>query len=212
MMGSRLASGVKAAVSFVLAALLFAAPAAADRNDDARRFIEGLADRAIQSLTAPDLARGERIQRFQKLFNDSFAVDAIGKWVLGRYWRQASPAEQDEYLKLFGDYIVASYVDRFAAYTGEKLQITKVLAEEGDRITVFSEIQPPDSGKTPVRVDWRIEGTDHQLKIVDLVVEGVSMSTTLRSDFGSLIRRDGGSISGLLAVLRDKTATLKGSN
>jgi phospholipid transport system substrate-binding protein len=202
--------GKKAAAfaSFFLAACLLGGPASADRGDDGRRFVETLADRAIQSLTTGDVSRDERIHRFRQMFDENFAADAIGKWVLGRNWQQATPDEQTEYLKLFKDYIVASYVDRFAAYTGEKLQITKVLAKDGEPITVFSEILRPDTGKTPVRVDWRMEGSGQQIKIVDLVVEGVSMSTTLRSDFGSIIRRDGG-LPGLLKVLREKTATLR---
>ncbi len=193
--------------AFLMAICLFAMPVAADRQGNARNFIENLADRAIHSLTPAGISHEERIRQFRTMFDENFAAETIGKWVLGRYWRQLTSAEQAEYLKLFEDYIIAAYVDRFASYTGEKLHVTKVLAEEGDRVSVFSEIQTPDGGKTPIHVDWRIEGTDLQFKIIDLVVEGVSMSTTLRADFGSIIRRDGGNISGLLAVLREKTAT-----
>lgn len=196
--------------AFILAVCLAAAPASsAERDDDARQLIASLADRAIQALTTADIPRAERIRRFRTLFNDHFAVEDIGRWVLGRYWSRATPDEQKEYLRLFEDYIVASYVDRFATYTGEQLRITKALAEEGGRTTVFSEIALPGGGKTPVRVDWRVEGAAGRLKITDLVVEGVSMSTTLRSEFGSIMRRDDGKIDGLFAVLREKTAAIK---
>lgn len=196
--------------AFVLATCLAVMPASsAERDDAARQFITSLADRAIQALTTADIPRAERIRRFRTLFNDHFAVEDIGKWVLGRYWTRATPAEQKEYLRLFEDYIVASYVDRFATYTGERLRITRALAEEGERATVFSEIALPGGGKTPVRVDWRVEGDAGRLKITDLVVEGVSMSTTLRSEFGSIMRRDGGKLDGLFVVLREKTAAIK---
>jgi phospholipid transport system substrate-binding protein len=205
----------KRAASFAACALalcLLAPSAWAGRDADARQFVESLADQAIHSLAVNDISRAERIKRFQTLFDKNFAVDAIGKWILGRYWRQATPAQQSEYLKLFQGYIVASYVDRFAAYTGEALKITKVVDEDNGPVTVFSELLRPGEGNTPVRVDWRLEGADQHLRIVDLVVEGISMSTTLRSDFGSIIRRDGGDISGLLDVLRKKTATLETTN
>ena len=193
--------------SFFMAACLLAGPASAENGADAQQFVEELADQAIHSLATGGISRDDRIQRFRTLFDERFAADAIGKWVLGRHWRQATPAEQAEYLKLFNDYIVASYVDRFAEYTGEKLRITKALADDNGPVTVFSEIVRPDTGKTPVRVDWRVEESDHRFKIIDLIVEGVSMSATLRSEFGSIIRRDGG-IAGLLTVLREKTAIL----
>ncbi|MBE0532187.1 MAG: ABC transporter substrate-binding protein [Rhodospirillales bacterium] len=205
----RLGKATAVATAFILATCLAISPASADRGDAARQFIASLADRAIQALTTADTPRAERIRRFRTLFNDHFAVEDIGKWVLGRYWSRATPAEQKEYLRLFEDYIVASYVDRFATYTGERLRITRALAEEGERATVFSEIALPGGGKTPVRVDWRVEGAAGRLKITDLVVEGVSMSTTLRSEFGSIMRRDGGKLDGLFAVLREKTAAIK---
>lgn len=186
--------------------------AAADSADDAREFVNSLADQAIQALTVPDISRPERVRRFRVLFNDHFAVEVIGKWVLGRHWRRAEPAERDEYLVLFEDYVVVSYVDRFAEYAGERLQITKAIVEADGSSIVHSEILLPGSGKTPVRVSWRIDGADGDLKIADLVIEGVSMSTTLRSDFGSIIRREGGRLAGLLDVLRDKTASLKEAN
>ncbi|WP_316980191.1 MlaC/ttg2D family ABC transporter substrate-binding protein [Shumkonia mesophila] len=206
----RLGKATAAVTAFILAICLAIPPAAsAGREDAARQFIASLADRAIQALTTADIPRAERIRRFRTLFNDHFAVEDIGKWVLGRYWSRATPAEQTEYLRLFEDYIVASYVDRFATYTGERLRITRALAEEGERATVFSEIVLPGGGKTPVRIDWRVESGAGQPKITDLVVEGVSMSTTLRSEFGSIMRRDGGKLDGLFAVLREKTAAIK---
>jgi len=212
MMRFRLGRMTAVIAAFFAAACLAATPAAsAERDVAARQFIASLADRAIQALTTADIARAERIRRFRTLFNDHFAVEDIGKWVLGRYWTRATPAEQQEYLRLFEDYIVASYVDRFATYTGEQLRITRSLAEEGERATVFSEIALPGGGKTPVRVDWRVEGEAGRLKITDLVVEGVSMSTTLRSEFASIMRRDGGKLDGLFAVLREKTAAIKAS-
>jgi len=206
----RLGRATASVTAFVLAICLAIPPASsAGREEAARQFIASLADRAIQALTTADIPRAERIRRFRTLFNDHFAVEDIGKWVLGRYWSRATPAEQKEYLRLFEDYIVAAYVDRFATYTGEQLRITQALAEEGERTTVFSEIALPGGGKTPVRVDWRVEGEGTGLKITDLVVEGVSMSTTLRSEFGSIMRRDGGKLDGLFAVLREKTAAIK---
>jgi len=198
-----------AVTAAILATCLAVTPASAGPDDAARQFITSLADRAIQALTTSDIPRAERIRRFRTLFNDHFAVDDIGKWVLGRHWSRTTPAEQTEYLRLFEDYIVASYVDRFAAYTGEKLRIVRTVTEGDGRATVFSEITLPESGKTPIRVDWRVAGVAPAIKIVDLVVEGVSMSTTLRSEFGSIVRRDGGKIDGLLTVLRDKTASIK---
>ncbi len=180
----------------------------ADSGTDARSLVESLADQAVHALTEEDVSRGERIQRFREMFTGHFAVNAIGKWVLGPNWRRATPEERDEYLNLFEDYIIAAYVDRFAQYTGEELRTLKTTSD-GTTTNVFTEIFVPGSESKPIRVEWRIQDADGTPKIVDLVVEGVSMGTTLRSDFGSIIRRQGGKVSALLEVLREKAEELK---
>jgi phospholipid transport system substrate-binding protein len=210
-MMARLSMFLRAVATALFLIVVLPGGASAGPSDEAKGFIESLADQAIQALTLPDISKPERVRRFRILFNDHFAVEDIGKWVLGRYWRRAEPAERDEYLILFEDYIVVSYVDRFAEYAGEKLQITKVIVETDGSAEVYSEVLLPGGGKTPVRVNWRVDGADGDFKIVDLVIEGVSMSATLRSDFSSILRRNGGKMAGLLDILREKTASLKGS-
>ena len=174
----------------------------------AEAFIQSMAQEALESLTQQGTSREERIKRFRKMFNAHFAVRSIGKFVLGRYWRKASKDEQAEYLSLFEDLMVASYVDRFQRYAGKNLNILKTRAEKGSAVTVFTEIARPD-GARPVQVLWRIGARGEIIKILDVVVEGASMSQTLRSDFGSIIRQKGGKVSGLLEELRVKTASLK---
>ncbi|MEX2452005.1 MAG: ABC transporter substrate-binding protein [Rhodospirillales bacterium] len=182
--------------------------AATSLEEGAKAFIDTVSGQALKSLTTKGVSRPERIERFRTLFKENFAVTAIGKWILGRYWPKATEEQQTEYLKLFEDLIVVSYVDRFAQYTGEGLKINKTLANNERMATVFSEITQPGN-TAAVRVDWRVGKNSDSYKIFDVVVEGTSMSQTMRSDFGSIIRRKGGQISGLLEVLREKTAEFK---
>ena len=199
------------AAGLALFALLAAAPAraSAELENGAKTFIESLAKQAVDSLADQKISRPERINRFRRLFNDSFAVEAIGRWLLGRHWRTASEAERSEYLGLFEDLMVVSYVDRFAEYAGEALKISRSIAEDEKTVTIFSEIVRPNGGPA-VRVDWRVgRNKESAFKIVDVLVEGTSMSNTMRSDFTSVLNQKGGQMSGLIEVLREKTAALK---
>jgi len=198
-----------------LATLLFAAVAAfaplsakpAHAQDEAKVFIEGLAGEAINALTAEGVTRADRITRFTQLLNKNFDVEFIGRWVLGRYWRGASNAEKDEYLKLFEEYVVITYVERFDQYSGEKLQVLKAVGEPGQDSLVFSEIRRPTGGD-PIRVDWRVRANSDVYKIIDVMVEGISMSQTQRKEFASVIRANGGTVTGLNSALRTQIAKL----
>ncbi len=175
---------------------------AAPAEDRARAFIEGLAADAVEALTTGNATRAEKVERFRMLFNENFAVKDIGEWVLGRYWAQATPEERAEYLDLFEEMIVSTYVRRFERYSGETLAVGRAFTSSGGGdILVDSQIVHPE-GLEPVNVGWRVRAYDDGLKIVDVIVEGVSMGQTQRSEFGSVIRRSGGKISGLLAEMR----------
>lgn len=196
------------AVAAVLVAILavLIAPARAvddDTQAKAREFIEGLADQAVQALTNASVPREEREKRARVLLRENFAVPTIAQWVLGRYWRVATPAEQQEYLRLFEDLIVVTYVDRFTRYSGERLRVTRSvgMGETGD-VNVFSDVTNP--GGTPVDIGWRVRTRDGAMKIVDVSVEGVSMGQTQRSEFASIIQNNGGQVSGLLAEMRQR--------
>lgn len=196
----------------LLPVLFLASPLnAATFEEDATAFVDKLAQKAIKELTDKTSPREDRIQRFRDYFNEHFAVNGIGKWILGRYWRRASEAQREEYLRLFEDLMVVSYVDRFAAYAGEPLRIQRTIVQDEKNATVFSNI-PQHDGNPAIRVDWRIARKGELYKIVDVVVEGTSMSNTLRSDFGSTIRNRGGKVAGLLEALREKTAALRGKD
>ena len=173
----------------------------ADEASEAREFIDTLADKAIAALTIKDITREERFRRFRILLNDHFAVKTIGQWVLGRYWRRATIEEKREYLVLFEDLIVDTYADRFKRYSGEKLAITDAVSK-GKKDIIVSTLMTRPGGGQPIHIDWRVRHVGEIKRIVDVIVEGVSMGQTQRSEFASVIRANGGGVKGLLDQLR----------
>jgi phospholipid transport system substrate-binding protein len=191
-------------LGFVLVLAAKPLPAAADDpGKNAEQFISGLASQAIEALTKPEISKQEREKRFRVMLADNFAVKTIARWVLGRHWKKASDAEKTEYLHLFEELLVVTYVDRFSSYSGESLKIVKSLVNNPKDAMVFSEIAR--QGTQPVHVDWRVRTSDSvTFKIIDVMVEGVSMGQTQRSEFASVIRQHGGKVEGLLAELRKR--------
>ena len=174
-----------------------------DFEQGAKRFIELLTDDALRSLTVLEKPRPERAVKFRQLLHEYFAYRTIGAWVLGRYWRRATKEQKKEYFDLFEELLVESYVDRFARYPGASLNITKTMISGGRDVVVFSLLNRAD-GQPPVKVDWRVRAREGKFKVIDLIVEGLSMGQTQRSEFASVIRQNGGTVDGLLTVLRKK--------
>ncbi len=169
--------------------------------DAASAMIEQLATRAMAIFGDGTLDVAERRRLFRELLLSNFDMVAMGRIVLGRNWRRATPEQQTEYMTLFEDYLVATYTRRFQGYSGERLRI-KGSRDAREGVTVVrSEIAMAQGD--PVRVDWLVTVKSGRPRIIDVVVAGVSMAITHRSDFAAVINRAGG-IEGLLAELRAK--------
>ena len=193
--------GMFVAAGVAVGILVGASGVRADEASEAREFIDTLADKAIAALTIKDITREERFRRFRILLNDHFAVKTIGQWVLGRYWRRATIEEKREYLVLFEDLIVDTYADRFKRYSGENLAITDAVSK-GKKDIIVSTLMTRPGGGQPIHIDWRVRHVGEIKRIVDVIVEGVSMGQTQRSEFASVIRANGGGVKGLLDQLR----------
>jgi phospholipid transport system substrate-binding protein len=176
----------------------------ADDGREAADFVRGFSDRAIAMLSNETLDDEARTQEFRRLLRTGFHLEVIGKFVLGRYSRAADQSERAEFGRLFEDYIVASYARHFSEYGGERLVVDGGRPKGKSGAIVSSRIVRPQGA--PFQVEWRLRRGAEGWRIIDVVVEGVSMAVTHRSEFSSVIASRGGSLGGLLEVLRDKTA------
>lgn len=173
----------------------------------ATALINGMASDAISTLSAPGRTDAQIQAKFRQILQQNFDLPGIGRFVLGRYWRIATPAQQSEYLRLFGDYIVGIYANRFKQYSGETVSVIGT-RQDGDSTVVASRINLT-KGAQPVLVEWRVEmDPDGLPRVHDVIIEQVSMGLTQRSEFASLIQNNGGLVESLLAVLRQKTGQL----
>jgi phospholipid transport system substrate-binding protein len=175
------------------------APPRAVAQTDPVAFINRLGVQAIQVL-GPSVPQPARVQRFRDLFGSDFDVPGIGRFVLGRYWRVATPEQQQQFLGLLREYLAQAYAGRLAQYAGEKFNALNA-QQQGDETVVFSEITRNDGGK--IRVEWHLVNNGGW-KITDAYVAGVSMAVTERDEFGSVIQQGGGQVSFLIDRLRQK--------
>ncbi len=170
-------------------------------KEDASAFLASLTDRAFAQLSDESLSMPERRQRFRVLFRENFDVPAIGRFVLGRYWRKAKPPVRKDFLSVFEEIMVRRFAPKFANYAKTKFQVGLVRPlGEGGQYMVASTVVP--TAGEPLHIDWRVRDKDGRLKILDVVGQGISMALTLRSEYASAIKDSGGRVEGLVDKLR----------
>lgn len=180
-----------------IAPLLLAVTAAPALAGDAATVVRSGASRMLQVLKAgaSDAAREATLT---SIMHESFDLPAIGRSVLGRHWNAATPEQRQRFLAAFSKSEVKAYSARFAQYSGQTLNVGKVTSN-GRSQMVDSEIVQPNASQ-PIRLVWEVQNG----KIVDVIIEGVSMTATRRSDFNGYIQRNG--LDGLIAELERRSA------
>lgn len=166
----------------------------------AENFVINMAQRGIDFLSDQEISQERRTKEFKKLLETSFDMKTLARFSMGRHWRTATDKQKKEYLALFEKMIINVYSRRFGEYEGQKFDVRQS-RPEGKRDHIVTSYIVPEEGQE-VQVDWRIRYRSGKYKVVDVIVEGVSMAVTQRSDFSAVIQRGGGKVSVLLDHLR----------
>lgn len=154
------------------------------------------------SSLSGELTAEERSRRFRHALNDSFDLKTIARFTLGRHWRTATAAQRAEYRRLFEEFLVRSYASRFRDLDRMTLRIRRTDAITGRDRLVSTTLTDDRRRRKPLNIAWRVRKKGPELRIIDVVVEGVSMSVTQRDEFQSVIHNRGGTLDGLLSALR----------
>ncbi|HMA15155.1 MAG: phospholipid-binding protein MlaC [Bacteroidota bacterium] len=204
-MRRRLPISLLAPLALVCTLWLQPAAAAVDSRQ-AAAFLAELQEKAASRLGDASVSTEEKERHFRRLFNENFDVPKIGQFVIGRYWRAASEADRQAFLNVFEDAMVQRFLPLLAENSTERFQIGNATPDGGNQndVLIDSRINRPEG--EPYRVTWRVRETDGSFKILDIVAEGVSMAITLRSEYGSVLKSNGGQLPPLTEALREKVA------
>ena len=189
-----------AGATLAVPGLLWAA-ASPQAVDGASAFIKSIAAQAIGILQANSGKLEIREAQFRELLVGGFDMAFIGRFVLGKHWRKATPQQRADYLVLFTEFILQTYSRRMGGYSGETFSVAGARAAGKKDVMVQTKIVR--AGGPPIKADWRVRPKDGQYRIIDIMVEGVSMAVTQRSEFNAVVRQRG--MPGLLQALRART-------
>lgn len=160
--------------------------------EQARDFVSRLGDETIKIVTSDASTNEDKLQKLSELFNKSVDTKWIGRFVMGRYWRQANEEQQKEYLTYYAKYLTNSYVPRFREYNNQELVITDFYQEKGEENEYWVSTKIHSQDEADIKVDYRIiKNAAGDYQIIDVVAEGISLITTQRSEFGSILSRKG---------------------
>ena len=175
-------------------------------NAKAQAFVEGVTKDGIENIINANISQSEKTARFEKLFNNALDTQFIGQFVLGRYWRTATPKQREEFIKAYRELMTQTWSKRFDEFKGREF-IFKGTNKSNSANQVFVVSEVPMNEGQPAKVLWRVKQTGDSFKIVDIVIENVSLAITARNEYTSYIKNSKEGIDGLIKDLQAKTKT-----
>ncbi len=187
-----------------VALFLFGFEARADVNaSKAEQFVKDVTQQGIEELINSDVSESERRTRFTKLFNQDLDLDFIGKFVLGRYWRTATPQQRNDFIDVYRKLNIQTWSERFNEFKGKHFEFLGTEKSKSED-QIFVNTQVPMQEGAPASVKWRVKDTNGKMQIVDIIIENVSLAQTARSEYTSYIQKSPNGIDGLIADLKGK--------
>lgn len=175
------------------------APAFAD-GPDCNNFANSMIQRVIGIFHDKVNGEQQKRQALSTLFQEAVDTDWIGKFVLGRFWRQASAEEQKQYLDTYRQYLTHNYVSKFDDEEGfsiDDIKLTAVTPTAANQFEAKSLIQR--KGEEDVHVDYLLDQSSPKCQVHDIKVEGVSLLATERSEFQALATSSG--VKGIIGAM-----------
>jgi phospholipid transport system substrate-binding protein len=180
----------------------FARGAWAQNTDKASAFIKATGDRLVGVVNGPGSASAKRAQMTQ-ILNDAVDVDGIAKFCLGRFWRTASPAQQETYVKLFHEVLVTNITAKLGDYKGVTFSMGRARVD-GENDVVSTTVNRPNN--PPTAVDWIVADVSSTPKIIDVVAEGTSLRLTQRQDYASYLMHNNNNVDALISAMKNQVA------
>lgn len=191
------------AAVFAAAALLSGTVRAEVDAQGAQKFVEKVTSDGIEQIINANVSQAEKDKSFEKLFNSALDLDFIGKFVLGRNWRTATPAQRKAFIQVYRELNVKTWSKRFDEFKGKAFVFTGTTpSSSAGQVYVDSTVNMGEG--EPAKVKWRVRQEGKSFKIVDIVIENVSLAITARNEYSGFIKNNPGGVDALIKDLQNK--------
>lgn len=194
-------------VAVVLVALAsgLAAPGAhamTESEAGARAVISETVDEVLAVLRDKSKPTEERIRALEKIVYGRFDLYVMSRLVLARNWKRFSEEQKEQYVEEFKQYLTNSYGNRIERYDQQEVEIVGEREEPRGDVVVKTKILGGEF--EGALVDYRLRKQDSDWRVIDVVIEGISMVSNYRDQFKSIVSSGGPEL--LLEKLKEKNA------
>ena len=164
-------------------------------------FVQSTVNRASEALGGK-LSKESKIEKLKEIAGDTVDINGIGYYSLGAFRKNINDEQIKQYNFLLRQYLLKSFSSRLAEYSNPEIEVLSK-KKINKNYTMVSSILVATEKRPEVKIDWRVYTKDPEnLKIRDLIIEGLSLVRTQKEEFSSIIQSNDGDINALFLTLK----------
>lgn len=162
--------------------------------------VDGVLDTLKDKNLSLPSNKEKRRSKIREMIKDRFDFEEMAKRSLATHWSQRTPKEKEEFVSIFSDLLIDSYIGKIESYTNEKITYNKEnVKEDGKYASVDTSIITQN---VTIPIEYKVMLKNNKWWVYDVVIEGVSFITTYRSQYNKIIT--GESYAKLIQKMKDK--------
>jgi phospholipid transport system substrate-binding protein len=165
-------------------------------------FIKGVGEQLVAVVNGSEPDQQKR-GKLTQVIDGAVDVDGVARFCLGRFWRNASAQQQQNYMALFHQVLVNNITSKLGEYRGVHFTMGRTQMRDENAV-VSTVVERPNN--PPTNVDWIVSNPASSPKIVDVVAEGTSLRLTQRQDYAAYLSHNNESIDALINAMRQQVA------
>ena len=193
-------------IILLASALLLSVAGMARAETAPEELVRATADQILAEIKANRDVYAKDYAKLYKMADEKvllhFDFRRMSQWVLGRFWREATPEQRERFTSEFRDLLVGTYSQALLNYTDQKIVYLPVQRKPDDtEVTVKTEVKQT-GGQPNIPIHYSFyKNKDGAWKVYDITIEGVSLVTNYRSVYATKIREKG--MDALIAEIAD---------
>jgi phospholipid transport system substrate-binding protein len=178
--------------------MAFALPVRALTVDQARALIDKAVSE-VNAIISSGKSENQMFVDFERMFVNYADVPTIARSALGVAAKSASSGQMAGFTKAFQGYISRKYGRRFREFIGGRIEVT-----DAKPIKSYFEVVSIAylQGEAPFDLRWHVSDKSGRQLFFNIIIEGINMLASERTEIGSILDSNGGDIDKLIAVLK----------
>jgi len=172
------------------------------KANESSNWLKSEIDNILNAYNNDSISNEQRFEAIENSINKNFAGAGIAKFVAGKSWGSANKDTKREYVKLFKRHLALNIASMMQGYSNQNYNLISNKYDEKSKVYLIDMNIEYDTGS--LLVTWRVKESKNKFFVIDLLVADISLVVTKRSEFNSLLKKEGFKLKNFNKILKSQ--------